>query len=134
MSRSFNAWLLEQLPHLIQLAKLPFDQVSHEKFCQRIGWEVVREDWYPETCFEVHFDDVERRLIAVYDDGECGIGIGLYALGEEASAEVLTTRKEFDEKFQAMLALLEPHFESAASCGTYRHGGQLFKYAYWPFA
>ena len=36
MSHTLNSWLANQLPHLIQMAKLPFDQVTHEAFCKRI--------------------------------------------------------------------------------------------------
>ena len=61
-----NRWLAKQFPHVAGLAKLPFERTVHEKFCTEVGWNVCREDWYPETCFEVRFKEIGRRLVAVY--------------------------------------------------------------------
>ena len=135
MSHPLDQWLVGQLPHLIQLAALPFEQVRHEAFCERVGWEAVRDDCYPESCFGVHFEEVERRLIAVYDEPEAEIGMGLYVLGDEAGDGVFTTTAEYDEAFRTTLALIEPKFPAAAIRGTYRHDTyqrtHLFHYAYW---
>jgi hypothetical protein len=133
MSVSINQWLVDQLPHVIEMAKLPFDQVTHEAFCRRVGWELFREDWYSdqECFFEVRFDGFKRRLVAVYGEPESGIGIGLYALGWKACERVFTTQAEFDEAFRSTLAVIEPLIESAAIRGAY--AGDELNYAYWSF-
>jgi len=75
MYDSLNHWIAEQFPHVVGLAMLPFERTMHEEFCIKVGWPVCREDWYPETCFEVRFEEIGRRLVAVYDDSEFGVGL-----------------------------------------------------------
>lgn len=135
MPLSINEWLAQQVPHLIQMAALPFELEAHEDFCERIGWEPFREDWYPENCFEVQFEEVERRLFAVYDETEFGVAIGLFALICEPSNHqcCLETQEEFDEAFRTTLACIEPMFETPTMRGTYRDPriAGLFHDAYW---
>ena len=137
MHDSLIRWIAEQFPHVVGLAMLPFERTMHEEFCIDVGWPVCREDWYPETCFEVRFEEIGRRLVAVYDDSEFGVGIGLYVVGEEHSFDerCLSSLAEFDEAFRSTLASVEPHLQCAAITGCYhcQRDDHEYKYAYWQF-
>ena len=77
-----NDWLIRHVPHLVQLATLPFDRVAHEGYFGTIGWSLTRKDGWPNNCFKVSFDDIDRYLLAQYRESKSEIAMGLYALTE----------------------------------------------------
>jgi hypothetical protein len=132
-----DAWLVRHVPHLVQLAAIPFDRVTHERYFATIGWTVIRESWYPETCVEIRFDDVGRRLVAMYDESETSLGTGLYALvGSPDTDDIaIASRTAFDEAFDATLATMMFLLRNTPAKGTYhsQSDNQTYNYAYWGF-
>jgi hypothetical protein len=133
-----NEWLVRNLPHFIRLATLPFDQTTHKRYVDSIGWISTREKWWPESCFKVRFDDIDRDLVAVYKESEAGIAIGLYALTEERVTYefAVATRIDFDKVFFEVLATIAPVVRNVPTSGTYnsQFDGFTYRYAYWRFA
>ena len=96
-----DTWLRHTIQHLFQLAELPFDQLVHEDYFSTIGWQVIRKDWYPPTCFEIHFPEIGRRIISVYDIEEMSIALGLFVLCSELSVSdiVVSSTELLDENY-----------------------------------
>jgi hypothetical protein len=133
-----TAWLVRHTPHLVQLATLPFDRVGHERYFGTLGWSLTREHWWPDTCFKVSFDDIDRYLVAQYAESKSEIAIGLYALTEERATYdfAIPSRNEFDKAFDDILATITPLLPSRPVKGTYRSqfDDHTYCYAYWSFA
>jgi hypothetical protein len=125
-------WLGQQLPALEGLAALEFAQPVHERFFDDVGWRIVRESWYPDTCFEIHFPDVQRRLVALYDDGHQEIGIGLYALANprESHEYILESIADFHGAFHRMLAVMQRRLAASPSTGAYHYSDHEIDYNY----
>jgi hypothetical protein len=121
------------------LAAQPFNLKTHETYFNSISWDVHREEWWPHTCFEVSFPEVHRRMVAVYDDSETGLGIGLHARVEDDGTindYLITSDIEFDAAFDETLAAILPRLKSVPQTGTYRSrlSTRTHKYAYWTYA
>ncbi len=58
-------------------------------------------------------------MIAVYEEPELGLGIGLGALAGENDGYCVETVAEYDEAFRETLAVIEPLFKAAAIVGQY---------------
>lgn len=132
-----NEWLPKLTYHLVELANLPFELETHEQYLASIGWQVTREDWYPETFFEVQFEEVGRRLLALDDEPEMEIGVGLYALTcfPDTDESCVATGKEFDQVYKQVLGVVTPFIPGTPIQGTYREGTDRLTYhfAYWQF-
>jgi hypothetical protein len=132
-------WLPTAVRHLSMLASQPFDLTTHEMYFNSIGWPVHREEWWPHTCFEVSFPEVRRKLVALYELSETGLGIGLHARVEDDGTiddYLITSDAEFDAAFDETLAGISPLLKSVPQSGTYRSSlsASTHKYAYWTFA
>lgn len=133
-----KAWLVRNVPHLIELAALPFDSVTHERYFATIGWPVTREKWRPENCLKVHFNDIDCGLVAVYKESETCIAIGLFALtGEPTTYDfAIASRIEFDKAFDEILAGIMPLLPTTPAKGAYQSqfDDRAYNYVYWGFA
>jgi hypothetical protein len=131
-SQRLIAWLEQNLPSLERLASLEFVQSSHEQLFTEIGWQVVRESWYLDTCFEIEFADIQRRLVALYEAGQQEIGIGLYALTNpyEPHQYILESVAAYHDAFNRILRVMRQRLSQDPRVGTYHYADHEIDYHY----
>jgi hypothetical protein len=114
------------------LASLEFVQSTHERVVADVGWQIVRESWYPDTCFEVLFVDIQRRLVALYEDGQREIGIGLYAVTNpyEPHEYILESITAYHNAFNRILGVMCQRLSKDPRAGTYHYADHEIDYNY----
>lgn len=101
------------------------------------GWQLTREDWYPDTCFEITFAEVGRRLVAVYDPGQQEIGIGLFAITtpHDPHEYLLKSVADYHSAFAEIQSAIQTHLSGDFHTGSYTYPNDRceYKFATWDY-
>ncbi len=120
--------LLSVMTRLAELTAKPFAPEVVQAHCGALGWEVFREDFWPEGSFEVRIPGTRFRFIACFDDSETSVCLSVCALlfegepyleDEGEPRQWVETAEDFDATFKDVLSQAAASLGPPAKRGTY---------------